>query len=185
MLVRWNKFSLELDNMKVYIASTLSNGERVAKLRDKLQNLGIEITYDWTAHGMVLEPSDLDEIAAQELQGVIDADHLFVVLPGGKGTHVELGAMIAMHLDKYEFPITILHDVVDTPFPTSFHYLRSGSGVPIYRTDSEDDAIERLGQIHEVGPDTYQEIICGMDSNAKEMRSWFPEIEIAADEDSE
>lgn len=159
--------------MKVYIASTLSNAERVAKLRDRLQNLGIEITYDWTSHGMVLEPGDLDEIAAQELQGVIDADHLFVVLPGGKGTHVELGAMIAMHLDKYEFPITILHDVVDTPFPTSFHYLRTSAGIPIYRTGSEDDAIERLGQIHEVGPDTYQEIICGMDASVKEVKGWF------------
>ena len=55
-----------------------------------------------------------------ELAAVRDADILIVLLPGGFGTHVEIGAALA--LGK---PV-ILHapdrKTLDTPYPCIFHY---------------------------------------------------------------
>lgn len=60
-------------------------------------------TYDWTAHGSVQceGPERLTEVAELELQGVKDADIVIVLLPGGRGTHCELG--IANALNKKVF----------------------------------------------------------------------------------
>lgn len=82
--------------MKIYIASKLENHAAVAALRDELRSLGHEITYDWTVYGPVYK-SGLDrvrEVAEMEALGVINADLVIVLWPGGRGTHVELGIAI-------------------------------------------------------------------------------------------
>lgn len=83
--------------MKYYIASKLENHAEHNRVRDFLNSLGHEITYDWTHHGPVYR-SGLDrvrEVAELETQGVIDADFVVVLWPGGRGTHVELGIALA------------------------------------------------------------------------------------------
>ncbi len=59
-------------------------------------------------------------MALADLQGVRDADVLIVLLPGGYGTHVEIGAALAL-----EKPV-ILHapdrNILETPYPCVFHY---------------------------------------------------------------
>ena len=58
---------------------------------------GHEISYDWTLHGSVKSVSKerLREVAELELVGVSEADFVIVLLPGGNGTHLELGFALA------------------------------------------------------------------------------------------
>jgi nucleoside 2-deoxyribosyltransferase len=80
--------------MKIYIASRLENFLQVQAVRDALAAAGHTITYDWTLHGSVKDDGEarLREVALLELNGVRDADLVVVLLPGGRGTHAELGA---------------------------------------------------------------------------------------------
>ncbi len=82
---------------RVYIASGLDNAMAVELLRDEFLQQGWEITHDWTTHGSVQAEGDerIREVALLEIQGVVSADVVVVLLPGGRGTHVELG--IAIH----------------------------------------------------------------------------------------
>lgn len=83
--------------MKFYIASKLENHAAVSALRAELVKLGHCVTYDWTVHGPVYR-SGLARVAAvavDEVRGVLDADFVVVLWPGGRGTHVELGMAIA------------------------------------------------------------------------------------------
>jgi nucleoside 2-deoxyribosyltransferase len=83
--------------MNYYIATKLENHAEHNRLRDALSALGHRCTYDWTHHGPVYG-SGLErvrEIAQLEMRGVLDADALIMLWPGGRGTHVELGAAIA------------------------------------------------------------------------------------------
>lgn len=95
--------------MKYYIATRLSRVSEHNDLRDQLQALGHEITYDWTIHGNVrgLGRDAVRTIEKKEKQGVKDADFVIVLLPGGRGTHVEIGMSIA-----WEHPIIMHADPV-------------------------------------------------------------------------
>lgn len=82
-----------ISSMKYYIATKLENHMAHNRVRDMLNALGHEITYDWTFHGPVYR-SGLDrvrEVALLETRGVVDADFIVVLWPGGRGTHVEMG----------------------------------------------------------------------------------------------
>ena len=66
-------------------------------VRDNLNTWGHDISYDWTLHGSVKSTSKerLREVATLELNGVAEADFVVVLLPGGSGTHLELGFALA------------------------------------------------------------------------------------------
>jgi nucleoside 2-deoxyribosyltransferase len=83
--------------MKYYIATSLSRMAAHNSVRDALQMLGHEIAYDWTLHGSVKSTSKarLREVAILELGGIANAEFVVVLLPGGKGTHLELGFALA------------------------------------------------------------------------------------------
>lgn len=83
--------------MRIYVASGLQNRERVVLAMDRLRSLGHEITYDWTRHGDVrsLGEARMEEVAQNETCGVTGADIVLLLLPGGKGTHIELGLSLA------------------------------------------------------------------------------------------
>ncbi|MFI5334478.1 MAG: nucleoside 2-deoxyribosyltransferase [Chlamydiales bacterium] len=83
--------------MKYYIATSTSRTSSHNAVRDLLKLLGHEITYDWTVHGSVRETSKarLQEVAHAEFEGILRADFVVVLLPGGKGTHAELGFSLA------------------------------------------------------------------------------------------
>jgi hypothetical protein len=83
-----------------YIASSLENVENVKRLRDELVSRGWTHTYDWSTHGSVQDdPSRWRAVARAEVDGVIQADTVIVLMPGGRGTHVELG--IALGIRAY------------------------------------------------------------------------------------
>lgn len=81
-----------------YIASGLPNFEAVRALKSILDEAGWEHTYDWTVHGSVQTEgaARLAEVAAEESYGVVMADVVIVLLPGGRGTHTELGMAIGL-----------------------------------------------------------------------------------------
>lgn len=85
--------------MKIYIASKLENHLLVQRVRNALQAEGHTITYDWTLHCSVKGQGEtrLQEVASAELDGVRSADLVVVILPGGRGTHAELGAANALN----------------------------------------------------------------------------------------
>ena len=78
-----------------YLASGLENREQASRIIRALERAGLTCTYDWTTHGSLqAHPQLWHEVAAAELGGVIRADVVVVLLPGGRGTHCELGAAI-------------------------------------------------------------------------------------------
>lgn len=79
--------------MKFYIASALENVATVRRVANILKAAGHHHTYDWTVHGSVQSegPERLTEVAEAERQGVLNADMVIIILPGGRGTHAELG----------------------------------------------------------------------------------------------
>jgi len=85
---------------KLYIATALERAAHHQQLAHALKAMGWELTYDWTAHGSVQTEgrARMQEVALAEAQGIADADAVIVLLPGGRGTHVEMG--MALALDK-------------------------------------------------------------------------------------
>lgn len=83
--------------MKIYIATRLENHKQHNALRDLLVAAGHTLTYDWTKHGAVWRSGKdrIREVALSERAGVERADVVVVLLPGGRGTHVELGMALA------------------------------------------------------------------------------------------
>ena len=83
--------------MKYYIATSLSRAPAHHTVRNSLASLGHEISYDWTSHGNVKSVSKerLQEVGLLELEGISESDFIVVLLPGGHGTHLELGFAIA------------------------------------------------------------------------------------------
>jgi hypothetical protein len=77
--------------MRFYIASGLENAETVQRVASVLRAAGHTQTFDWTEYGHGGGEENLPYIAKNEARGVASADMLIVLLPGGRGTHVELG----------------------------------------------------------------------------------------------
>jgi len=83
--------------MKIYIATKLEQADTHNRVRDAFVAAGHQITYDWTTHGSVKQEGyeRISEVAQAEMQGVKNADVVVMLLPGGRGTHVELGMAAA------------------------------------------------------------------------------------------
>ncbi len=104
---------------RFYIATRKDREAQANTISDALKALGWQRTFIWTAQDV----GDKDQyamVAQQELDAIRDAEVLIVLLPGGYGTHVEIGAALA--LGK---PV-ILHSpdrkTLETPYPCLFHY---------------------------------------------------------------
>lgn len=88
--------------MKYYVASGVSNAEKVNQAAAALNAAGHERTYDWTGHGDVskADPEFKRHVASSELRGVLEAELVVLLLPGRFGTHAELGIAIATYGNK-------------------------------------------------------------------------------------
>jgi len=91
---------------KFYVASSFRNVDAVNYVTKQLVNKGYVHTYDWTKNAKAREEKtftfeDLKEIGQNEKNAIIESDFIVVLLPGGKGTHIELG--IALGLGKKIF----------------------------------------------------------------------------------
>lgn len=84
-------------SLHYYIATKLERHADHNLVRDTMAAQGHTITYDWTTHGSVREEGSarMREAADGMVRGVLDADLVIVLLPGGRGTHAELGMALA------------------------------------------------------------------------------------------
>lgn len=84
--------------MKFYIGSGFKNCALVNYYAKVLEENGWEYTYSWTKHicDDVTE-DDLIKYARLEQKGIIDSDVVIILLPAGRGTHIELGMALALN----------------------------------------------------------------------------------------
>ena len=97
--------------MKIYVATAFGAKHRVheflAKVRERIP--GAELSCDWTT---LDEADGAREIAERERAGIADATVLVVLLPGGLGTHAELGMAIMACV-----PVLLVGEALDTHDP--------------------------------------------------------------------
>jgi hypothetical protein len=116
----------EGDNMeKFYVASSFKNRDAVHYVTNYLKSKGYVHTYDWTKNGKTSgeQTSTFEElkgIGQKEKNAVLESDFIIVLLPGGKGTHIELGIAIGQEkriflyspdraIDNFETTSTFYH----------------------------------------------------------------------------
>lgn len=86
--------------MRFYVATCLANAPAAQTLASILQDKipGSFPTYRWWQHGAVWRDGlgRIRDVATKELDAVKNADVFVAILPGGRGTHVEIGAALAL-----------------------------------------------------------------------------------------
>ncbi len=95
--------------MRFYTASGFENKELVQYVSALLTQKGFIHTYDWTRNDRADTFEKLQSIGEYEKEGVKTADFLVALLPGGKGTHIEIGMAIGFGKPVYiysEAPIS-------------------------------------------------------------------------------
>jgi hypothetical protein len=104
---------------RFYLSTRKDRSDEGACLSNALQTRGWECTYEWTTLKGI-GPAEYSAVAQAEIDGIRQADVVIVLLPGGFGTHAEIGAALA-----FRKPI-ILHSpnraVLEAPYPCVFHY---------------------------------------------------------------
>lgn len=86
---------------KFYVASSFKNINTVRYVSNELISKGYIQTYDWTQNEKASTVEDLKEIGQQERNAVLEADFIIVLLPAGKGSHIELGIALAQRKRIY------------------------------------------------------------------------------------
>lgn len=83
--------------MKFYIGSGFKNVDKVNRLSSELQKFGWIHTYNWAnIEGIGNETrEDLINYSILELNGIDESDIVIIVLPAGRGTHIEFGYALA------------------------------------------------------------------------------------------
>ena len=109
--------------IKYYIATSFHNKEAHKECRRLFDSMGYELTFDWTVYPFIPDPYVMNVVAEKEIDAVKAADFIVVLLPGGRGTHTELGAALA--LDKPVFIVAPhpqqLLDSQGLPAPFYYH----------------------------------------------------------------
>lgn len=124
--------------MKFYIASSLKNIENVRQVANNLKARGFLHTYDWTTHTIIDSINKLRIIGQEEVSGVLAADVVIVMLPAGKGSHVELG--IALGAGKKIYLYSSTNELNDIESTCSFYHVDSVE----QRIGSLDDLISSI-----------------------------------------
>lgn len=107
--------------MKFYIASSFSNKDKVRYVSEKLKNNGYTHTYDWTKNERASTFNDLRGIGQQEKAAIIEADFIVVLLPAGKGSHIEFG--IALGHNKQIYLYSPNEEVNNFEITSTFYHL--------------------------------------------------------------
>ena len=95
--------------MKFYIGSGFKNCELVNYYSKKLEENGWQHTYNWTKNINNYQTiEDLIEYSKLEQKGIIDSDVVIILLPAGRGTHIELG----MALKRYFYVLLLKKNLV-------------------------------------------------------------------------
>jgi hypothetical protein len=103
---------------RFYISTKKDREHEANAISDALTELGWKRTFVWNAQEKNTER--YGDIAQQEIDGIRDADVIVVMLPGGFGTHVEIGAALA--LGKPVILLSPDQKTLETPYPCIFYH---------------------------------------------------------------
>lgn len=107
--------------MRFYIASSFRNVEHVRYTAEQLVLRGHTHTYDWTRHGKATTHAELAAIGEAEMEGVIRSDVFIMMMPAGKGSHIELG--IALGTGKEVWIYSESEHVYEPEQSSTFYHL--------------------------------------------------------------
>lgn len=108
--------------MKFYIGSGMKNCELVNYYSKVLKENGWQQAYDWVQNvNDDVNINDMIEYASLEKQGIVDSDVVIILLPAGRGAHIELG--MAMALDKKLFLCSTTKEEFDIENTVAFYEL--------------------------------------------------------------
>lgn len=106
---------------KFYIASRFGNKDTVRYVAQYLKDKGFCHTYDWTKNERALTYTDLETIGSREKCAIIESDFVIVLLPAGKGSHIELGIALGQGKKIYLYsPDKSVNDFATT---STFYHL--------------------------------------------------------------
>lgn len=84
--------------MKFYIGSGLKNYKLVNYYAKILKENGLEETYNWVKNiKNDITKKDLEKYAKEETQAIVNSDIIIILLPAGRGAHIELGMALALN----------------------------------------------------------------------------------------
>ncbi|WP_027963740.1 nucleoside 2-deoxyribosyltransferase [Halalkalibacillus halophilus] len=106
---------------KFYIASSLKNINTVREVSQDLVNRGFNHTYDWTLNDKASTLEELKTIGQLEKEAVKEADFVIVLLPAGKGSHIELG--IALGQGKKVYLYSPNSEVYNVETTSTFYHI--------------------------------------------------------------
>jgi len=107
--------------LKFYVASSFKNKEQVKYVSHELTIKGFVHSYDWTKNDRPTTLEALTEIGTKEKEAVMNSDVVIILLPGGKGSHIELGMAIAAK--KKVFLYSPDNDIDDFALTSTFYQL--------------------------------------------------------------
>ena len=108
--------------MKFYIGSGFKNYKLVDYYSKKLEENGWKHTYNWTKYISDYESiEDLIKYSKLEQKGIMESDVVIILLPAGRGTHIELG--MALALNKKIFLCSSNKDEFSTKNTVNFYQL--------------------------------------------------------------
>ncbi|GGH60281.1 hypothetical protein GCM10008014_34670 [Paenibacillus silvae] len=100
---------------KFYIASSLKNIENVRYVSDQLKGMGFIHSYDWTQNDKVTSIDQMRDIGRKEMAAVKKSNFIVILLPAGKGSHIELGIALGNSIRTYLYsPNDELDDIEKT-----------------------------------------------------------------------
>lgn len=105
--------------MKFYVASSFQNLKQVRDVARALTQEGLIHSYDWTHNERANTLDKLQCIGEAEKQAVIESDFVVILLPGGKGSHIELGIALGLNKRLYLYSPT---DNIYNPAESSTFY---------------------------------------------------------------
>ncbi|OBR68924.1 group-specific protein [Paenibacillus oryzae] len=100
---------------KFYIASSLKNVANVKYVSDQLKEMGFIHSYDWTQNDKVTSIDQMRDIGRKEMTAVKKSNFIVVLLPAGKGSHIELGIALGNSIKIYLYsPNDEINDIEKT-----------------------------------------------------------------------
>lgn len=88
--------------MNFYVGSGMKNCELVNYYAKVLKENGWNQTYNWVENvNDDVSIKDMIEYAKLESKGIVDSDVVIILLPAGRGAHIELGMALALNKKIY------------------------------------------------------------------------------------
>lgn len=139
--------------MKFYIGTSFKNLDLMNQVADKLKQQGWIHTYNWAEEATGEETIlDLINYSILERKAIEESDVVIILLPAGRGSHVELGMALALNKQVY---LWSENGKEFDPKDTVNFYYTSG----IYRVGGKIEcAIDKIIELQEVHPFLYKKV---------------------------